>query len=121
MKTLVVYDSRFGNTARLAEAIATRLDARTLPASDAKPIDLETADMLLLGGPTQAHGISPTLRHLLDELPKGALKGVRAAAFDTRLDRPRALTGAAAKGLTRRLKHKGASVLAPGESFLVSG
>jgi flavodoxin len=121
MKIIVVYDSKFGNTARLARAIATRLAARTLSASDATPIDLETADMLFVGGPTQAHGISPTLRRLLEEVPKGALQGVRAAAFDTRLDRPRALTGAAAKGLTKRLRQKGASVLAPGESFLVSG
>ncbi len=120
MRTLVLYDSKFGNTARLAQAIAGGLGARRLCADEATPFDLESADVLLVGGPTQAHGVSPALRRLLEELPANALDGVRAAAFDTRLDGPRVLTGAASKGLTRRLKSRGASILAPGESFLVS-
>ena len=57
MTTLVVYESTFGNTARIAEAIAARLGARMLPVSEARPLDLEGADLLLIGGPAQTHGV----------------------------------------------------------------
>ena len=45
--------------------------------------------------------------------------GKRAAAFDTRLDRSPILTGAAARGIARRLRRRGYEVIADPESFLV--
>jgi len=64
--------------------------------------------------PSAAEG--PGLRSWLRELPTS--KGALAAAFDTRLDKPPAVTGVAARGIWRRLRHRGYEVLSS-ESFLV--
>ena len=45
---------------------------------------------------------------------------VKAAAFDTRLHGPAALTGRASKGVTRLLRAHGFDVVAEPESFLVT-
>ena len=58
----------------------------------------------------------PGLRAWLRDAPKR--DGARAAAFDTRLDRSPMLTGMAARGIARRLRHRGYEVIS-GESFLV--
>jgi hypothetical protein len=65
--------------------------------------------------------VSPALRTLLDHLPDGALEGIAAAAFDTRLAGPRWLTGAASIGIGKRLEDKGAHLVMPAESFIVGG
>ena len=53
-----------------------------------------------------------------EELPRGA---GRAAAFDTRFDKPTFLTGSAAKGIAKRLRAKGYTLVTPPESFFVDG
>ena len=124
MKALVVYESMFGNTAQLAQVIAD--DLRTLGTVTLADVQsgmpsFEGIELLVVGGPTQVHGVSPGLRTLLDQLPPGALNGVQAAAFDTRVSGPRWLTGAASIGIAKRLKQKGAHLIMPGESFIVDG
>ena len=128
MKALVVYESLFGNTAAVGEAIAASLAERgpeivAGPITTIRPADVEGADLLVVGGPTHAHGMSrapsrkqaaadsnnafeaptvdPGLREWIDALPAGG--GRLAAAFDTRIDKPIFLTGSAAKGIGRRL------------------
>ena len=61
---------------------------------------------------TEGEGLRPWLRRLPDA---GRQK---AAAFDTRLDRSAALTGSAAHGIGRRLRHRGYDVVGR-ESFIV--
>jgi hypothetical protein len=58
----------------------------------------------------------PGLRRWLYELPPGG--GTRAAVFDTRLDGSPHMTGSAARGIARRLRHAGYGVLET-DSFLV--
>jgi hypothetical protein len=124
----------------VAEAIAEGLgDAKTLPVHEA-PDHVEQTALLVVGGPTHMHGLAtsrsrqagaqaegtahvepdatdePGLREWLRDLREGA--GIKAAAFDTRLDRSAWLTGAAAHGIARRLSHLGYDVVAS-ESFLV--
>ena len=120
MNALIVYDSRFGNTERIARAIAEALECRSVGVGDVAPADVEGVDLLLVGGPTQVHGVSPALRAFLAGLPAHALQDVPAAAFDTRFPKARALTGSAAAGLARRLGRKGARLVAPPESFFVT-
>jgi flavodoxin len=121
MNAVVAYDSKFGNTEELAKAIAQRLAAtRLVSTAEAGTFDLAGVDLLVVGGPTQVHGVSPALRELLDRLPDDALQGVSAAAFDTRFDAARLLTGSAAMGIARRLKSKGARLLVRPESFFVT-
>jgi flavodoxin len=124
MRTLILYESMFGNTAQLAEVIANDLRALgSVTLADVKSgvPSFEGIEFLVVCGPTQAHGVSHGLRTLLDQVPRGALKGVAAAAFDTRVAGPRWLTGAASIGIGKRLKEKGAQLVMPGESFIVDG
>jgi flavodoxin len=125
MKATVVYASRHGNTERIARAISGRLGptgmVRLVDAADPAAFDVHDVDLLVVGGPTEAHGISVTLRDRLAQIPPGTLAGVTAAAFDTRLDWPAFLAGSAAKGIAAALRQKGAQVVAPPESFLGSG
>jgi len=124
MRTLVVFESKFGNTKQLARIIADDLGSfgptSMVDVQEGTP-SFEGIDVLVVCGPTQAHGVSAKLKQVFDEVPPGALDGVAAAAFDTRLKGPRWLTGAASLGLAKRLQHAGARLIAPGESFIVSG
>lgn len=147
MRGLVVYESMYGNTHLVADAIAEGLSlsggVRVVPVGDAEPTMVEHADLLVVGGPTHAHGMSRagTRKAALDAAHKpgkgltidadaggaglrdwfGTLATVhaRAAAFDTRVKAPVALTGRAAKGIAKMLRRQGLDLVAEPESFLV--
>lgn len=125
MKAMVIYDSKFGNTERIARTIAESLAGGEIvpvvAASDASESDLVGIDVLAVGGPTQGHGLSPALRDFLDHLPAEAVRDLSAVTFDTRLTWPRFLAGSAAAAGAKQLRKKGARLLVPPESFLVTG
>lgn len=141
MNAVVVYESVYGNTRAIAEAIAEGLgDAAVVPVSKA---GVPQCDLLVVGGPTHMHSLTsarsrsaavvagqedgahieaeatdePGLRTWLRELPDAA--GARAATFDTRIDKAPWLTGVASRGIARRLSHRGYDIVAT-ESFLVT-
>ena len=116
----VIYDSKFGNTERIARTIAEAFgpDARIGVVGDAAQIETGVS-LLVVGGPTQAHGTSPAMTEFLARLP--SLNGVAVAAFDTRLTWPRLLSGAASDRIAKALTKRGGHLVAPPESFLVSG
>ena len=63
MKALVVYESMYGNTAEIGEAIAASLRAHELevdagPITRFAPSELAGFDLVVVGGPTHAHGMS---------------------------------------------------------------
>src|SRR5437588_10250326 len=124
MKAVVVYDSQFGNTERVARAIAEQLGAEepaaVLAAGAATERDLVGMDLLAVGGPTQGHGLSPALKAFRERIPPEAVRDVPTVTFDTRLPWPRFLSGSAAAASARRLVQKGARLLLPPESFLVT-
>jgi hypothetical protein len=143
MKILVVYESMFGNTKRVAEEIADGLrdagEVRLGTVDDLAPDAVRDATLIVVGGPTHAHGLARpnahetlaegasyrqygavlpgrgSLRDWLERLPAGRAK---AAAFDTRYDKPILFTGSAAKLVATRLKVQGYSVIGV-ESFFV--
>jgi Flavodoxin domain len=141
MRSLVVYESSFGNTRRVAEEIAGGLaaegDVDVFSVDDAVPA-LEDVDLLVLGGPTHVHGLSSRrsregaltqgargepgigARGFIERLPNGA-RGPRVAAFDTRAHKPVLLVGSAARGIARRLREHGYMLAADPESFFVEG
>jgi len=124
MNALVVYDSTFGSTERIAGAIADSLEergsVRLLRVAKAQPVDLEGIDLLVLGCPTQRHKPTAAVQAFLASIPRGILGGMRAAAFDTRYRKPRLLTGSAARAIAKRLRKAGASLLLPPESFFIA-
>ncbi len=123
MRSAVVYELRYGDTARIAQAIATSLEAagpvRLVEAAKENSFDVEGIDLLVVGGPTEGHGVSPTLRAILAKVRPDSLEGVAAAAFDTRFRWTVLLSGSAARGIAKTLEAKGARLVAPPESFFV--
>lgn len=124
MNTLIVYDSTFGNTAQIARAIADSLgeytQIRTALADGAALTEMKEIDLLIVGGPTQRHGISPAMRAYLESLPRRSLCGESAAAFDTRYHMAAWKSGSAAQRIASRLNRAGASLIVSPESFFVA-
>ena len=124
MNTLVIYDTTFGNTGRIAEAIARGAGAvggvRIREVGDATTALAERPDLLLVGGPTQRRGLSPVLRSFVESLPQGSLEGVAVVSFDTRYRGSTLFMGSAAREVAKRLEKSGARMVAPPESFFVS-
>ena len=125
MKSLVVYETGYGNTERLARAIAEALheqgEARVAPVGGVSGLSAGEIDLLVVGAPTQLHGLTDGMREMLEGLPKGALRGMRALAFDTRYRGPRLVRGSAAKEIAGLLRHLDCRLLASPESFFVKG
>ena len=124
MESLVVYDSKFGNTKKLAEAIADGLRCvglvRLLGLDKLPPKDVGTVVLLVIGGPTQVHGMTARIRQFVDLMETRSATGMVAATFDTRFRMPAALSGSAARLIARKLRQAGIRVFTRPESFFVS-
>lgn len=86
MKSLVIYDSFFGNTQKIAEIIAEEIGAQLKKVQEATKNDLQDLELLVVGSPTRAFRPSPDTTSFLNSLVSGALTGVKVAAFDTRIE-----------------------------------
>jgi flavodoxin len=124
MNSLVIYGSRFGNTEKVAYAIAAGLRAwgavEVFAADKDRGIRLHGYDLVVLGGPTEGHGMTKAMADYVDEIGD-AFTGINAAAFDTRLTWPKWMSGSAAGDIAKRLEGFGASLVAQPASFLVAG
>ena len=143
-RALVVFESMFGNTQTVAQAIAEGLSSwytttDLVEVSVAPSRIPDDVSVVVVGGPTHAFGLSRAstrqdaatqadgplvspaggLREWLGSLEEPSSR-VAAAAFDTRIDKPR-VPGSAARGVEKRLRRLGFRVVAPAESFHVSG
>jgi hypothetical protein len=148
MRALVVYESQYGNTHQVAEAIGEALchlaDVDVVSIHDAGPELVGAADLLVVGAPTHVHGMSrPSTRTAAADAvpgpagdlaldPSAAGDGVRewleslaplsgrAAAFDTRVDMAAVVTGRASKAIAKELRRHGLELVCDPESFLVT-
>jgi len=147
MRALVVYESMFGNTRQIAEAVAeglrTTYEVTVVPVAEARSGPVRV-DLLVVGGPTHAWSLSrpatregaatqagkpgsrlqlepsatgPGLREWLADLPTDPGE---AAAFDTRIGRSRLITGRASARIARMLRRRGRHLVDRPESFLVT-
>lgn len=135
MKALVIYDSVFGNTEQVAQAMGKALsaqaDVEVLRVTDVQPDQLTGLDVLIVGSPTQRFQPLPAVKQLLEGIPTQGLEGVKVAAFDTRISVKDVnstilsimvkLFGYAAKPIADRLTRKGGSLAMPPEGFFVKG
>lgn len=133
MKALVVYDSFFGNTEKIAQAIAKGLESKMkvemLRVNDVKPERLTELDLLIIGSPTRKFSPTPAIANLLKKITKNGLKSVKAGAFDTRISIEEIdsrflnflvkLFGYAAEPIAKKLKQKGAELVIQPEGFIV--
>jgi flavodoxin len=124
MKSLVVYGTRYGNTEKIALAVSTGLRSvgvvEMLSVEQAQALRLHEYDLIVFGGPTEAHGVTEPIAAFIDEIGE-AFAGVAVAAFDTRLRWPKWMSGSAADGIAHRLENFGADVVVPPASFIVTG
>ncbi len=130
MNALVIYDSVFGNTEKIAQAIAAALDTSAIPVSQADGGQLHGLDLLVVGSPTRGFRPTESISKLLNGLPKNHLAGVRVAAFDTRIMLEtidsKALRflvdkgGYAAKTIVKTLEKKGGQLAASPDGFFVT-
>lgn len=140
MKAVVVYESVFGNTAQVAQAIAAGIgeDAVAVSTADIEPEDLATVDLVVAGGPVFAfHLSSDTVREGIATKPQlGApeadlshpsmrtwLDGVNratglCAAFDTQVRGP---FGSGAPAIAKSLQARGLRLIASPQGFIVDG
>jgi flavodoxin I len=124
MKALVFYDSVYGNTEKIAQAIgdAAGEDVKVLRASEADVSELKAIDLLFVGAPTHGGRASPTMQEFLDRVQSPALEGTRMAAFDTRLStRWVGIFGYAAGRIAKSLQGKGGMLVGSPEAFYVRG
>lgn len=124
MKALVIYDSLYGNTKLVAEAIGTGIGdgARVLPIAEASGPELESLDLLVVGAPTHGGKASPPMQKFLKNLPQSAIAGVDVAAFDTRMTTKWVkIFGYAAGKIGKALAKKGGNLLLKAEPFWVTG
>lgn len=117
MKSLVIYDSNFGNTKLIAEAIAETLQGRAVSVNDFTNEDLPGTDLLVVGSPINAWRATPKIQAFLSNLKNAHLKKVSAAAFDTRIKI--FFSGNAAKRIAKALTDAGAELITPPLAFYV--
>lgn len=141
MRAIVVFESLWGNTEKVARAIARGLESG-MPVevvdAESAPSNVADYDLVVVGGPTHAFSMTRRttraaavqgngaprapergIREWLDELtPVSPPK--RAAAFDTRVAEPR-IPGSAAKAARHELRSLGFDVTAKAETFRVHG
>jgi hypothetical protein len=148
-RAVVIYESLYGNTRTIAEAIGRGLgfadEVSVVPVAKATAQSLANADLVVVGGPTHAHGMSraSTRKAAADDATKhpdrltlepdaeglgvrdwlstvGTSIPTKAAAFDTRLAGPATFMGQASRGVAKALRRGRATVVAKPESFFVS-
>lgn len=142
-RALVIYESMFGNTRAIAEAIGEGMSSvvptQVVEVGNAAMALAGDVEFVVVGGPTHAFGLSrertradaarqadgalvSTGIGLREWLVAAApqLSGRRVATFDTRVDKPR-LPGSAARAAARRLRRMGCTVVAGPSSFRVDG
>lgn len=128
MKSLVLYDSAYGNTELVAQVIAEAIDADIRLLKNMRESDLHALDLLIVGSPTQGGKPTVALQEFLKQLPDNALEGMRVAAFDTRfaikehglpLHILMKTIGFAAPRIATMLIAKGGKLVVPAEGFIV--
>ena len=126
MKALVVYDSMYGNTEKIAEALAAGLEngmveVDIVKADMVKFDDLNAFDLLCVGSPVHAWSASKPVKEFLERLKsmKG-LTGKKAFAFDTKFSEGK-LAGSAGGKIEKELKGLGLIIVKPSESGIVKG
>ena len=140
MRALVVYESMWGNTRAVAEAVARGLgdDTALLPIETAPARLPDDVELLAVGGPTHAFSMSRRstrhdavlrgaresqestgIREWLDALPTS--DGLLVATFDTRVAKVRHLPGSAAKAAGREVRRNHLGRILETQSFYVDG
>jgi flavodoxin len=121
MKALVIYDSLYGNTEKIAQAIggAMGAEAKVVSIKQVSAADIAPYSYVIIGSPTQGGRMTHAMKTFLDNLPAEALKGKRFAAFDTRVKGWAKIFGWAAPRIEKAIREKGGNTTAQPQGFFV--
>jgi len=124
-KALIVYYSLYGNTEKVANALATGLqsggcDVETVKVDAVNLRGLSEIDLLCVGTPVHAFNISKPVKEFLERLMnQEGLSGKKAFAFDTKMKSR--LAGTAGGKIEKKLKQLGFEIVKPAKSAVVKG
>lgn len=120
MRSLVIYDTNFGHTRVIAEAISDGLgeNSTAIHVSSGMSQDLSGVDLIVVGSPIIAWKPTERMMEYLNSISPDQLKGIRAASFDTRV---KLFHGDAAKKISAILQEAGAEIIVEPEVFYVKG
>lgn len=135
MKALIVYDSVFGNTEKVAQAMGAALEEQAQVTAkrvgDVTSADVAGVDGLIVGSPTRKFTATSAIKNWIKGLPSGSLQGVKVAAFDTRIEIKEEtpgilkffvkLFGYAAEPMAKNLVKKGGTQGMEPAGFIVEG
>lgn len=125
MRAVVIYDSVYGNTEKIAQAIASALGERVAvhlaKVGQDEPVHWSEFELVVMGGPIHRVNLSAPMKALVNEIPKRALRGASIAVFETCYRNPRWQRGAATRRLGRKARKSGGRQVVPPESFFVVG
>lgn len=130
MKAFIIYDSMYGNTEKIAQAIGEGLtgEVKVVRVGDVNPSEIKTCDLLILGSPVHGGRATPALDEFIKKLPADSLQGKSVATFDTRFESESQGVGLrllmsviryAAPRLAKALEKKGGKLVAEPEGFIV--
>lgn len=128
MKCLIIYDSAYGNTEEIADAMAQAIKCDYEMVKNVTSTDIDAAEMIIVGSPTQGGRPTRAMQSFLRQLPDGVLRGKLVAAFDTRFEKKEhglglrvvmSVIGFASPRIAAALKEKGGRLIGLPESFIV--
>lgn len=128
MKALIIYDSKYGNTEKIANAIGSTINGKVLHVNDVKLMELDTCELLIVGSPVHGGRPTPAIQSFLSAIPTNSLKGKHVAAFDTRFEPEDHGVGLrilmyvirfAAERIAHVLKQRGGKLVGRPEGFIV--
>jgi len=132
MKALVVYNSVYSNTEKIANAIGkgleTSAEVKVRKVNEVDPKYLSEYGLVAVGSPTQGGRPLPSIKTFLDGIPADGLKGMKVASFDTGMPGEGKgwflklvvkILGYAAPRIAKSLEAKGGTMAAPPEGFFV--
>ena len=122
MRAIVIFDTRYGNTEKIARVLAKGIQESSIEVTCSNINDLQIGtlveyDLLAIGGPTQNHGASELMRDFLEKLQAVNLRGKFGFAFDTRVDS--FWSGSAAQLIERKMRRLGLEIIRPHSSAFV--
>lgn len=121
MRSLIIYDSTYGNTEKVAQAISQAIAGEVRRVGLVSPSDLKGFDLVVIGSPTMGGKPTEAIQALL-KAAGPVLKGAQVATFDTRLTAKWVrIFNYAAPRMAGSLKEMGATLLGSPEGFFVLG
>jgi len=109
MNVLIVYESKYGNTQKVAELISEGMkigEGHEISIENVNEIDLSKSnfyDLILIGSPNHMGGPTKTVKKFIDKLSESPLKGKSYAVFDTYMKKDE---GKAVKKMETRISKK---------------